>query len=69
LLRRDKAHRGFTEAGDAELTDRQIQAQSRQKSKKVLPAYVKQTARQVADGAYKRRGTWSSSSQENGEGA
>jgi hypothetical protein len=48
-------HGGFTEMGDAELTDRQIRAQGRHKSTKVLPRYVKRTMRQVADGAKKRR--------------
>jgi hypothetical protein len=50
-------HGGFTEAGDAELTDAQIRAQSRQRSAKVLPRYVKRTMRQVAEGAKKRRAT------------
>ncbi len=48
-------HGGFTEAGDAELTDAQIRAQGRHKSARVLPKYVKRTIRQVADGAKKRR--------------
>jgi hypothetical protein len=48
-------HGGFTEAGDAELTDREIMAQGRHKSPKVLPKYVKRTARQVMAGAKKRR--------------
>jgi hypothetical protein len=48
-------HGGFTEAGDAELTDAQIRAQSRQKSAKVLPRYVKGTMKQVATAAKKRR--------------
>jgi hypothetical protein len=48
-------HGGFTEMGDAELTDRQIRAQGRHKSTKVLPKYVKRTMRQVAEGAKKRR--------------
>jgi hypothetical protein len=48
-------HGGFTEAGDAELTDREIMAQGRHKSPKVLPRYVKRTMRQVATGARKRR--------------
>src|SRR5262249_1109166 len=41
-------HGGFTEAGDAELTDAEIRAQGRHKSAKVLPAYVKRTMKQVA---------------------
>jgi hypothetical protein len=41
--------------GDAELSDRQIMAQGRHKSPKVLPKYVKRTMRQVADGAKRRR--------------
>ena len=32
-------HGGFTEAGDAELTDREIMAQGRHRSRKVLPRY------------------------------
>jgi hypothetical protein len=48
-------HGGFTEAGDAELTDREIMAQGRHKSPKVLGKYVKRTMRQVATGAKKRR--------------
>jgi hypothetical protein len=48
-------HGGFTEAGDAGLTDAQIRAQGRHKSAKVLPKYVKRTMKQVADGAKKRR--------------
>ena len=48
-------HGGFTEAGDAELTDREIRAQGRHKSPKVLPRYVKRTMRQVEAGAKKRR--------------
>jgi hypothetical protein len=48
-------HGGFTEGGDAELTDREIMAQGRHKSVKVLPKYVKRTTRQVTTGALKRR--------------
>ena len=48
-------HGGFTEAGDAEMTDREIMAQGRHKSPKVLSRYVKRTMRQVATGAEKRR--------------
>jgi hypothetical protein len=48
-------HGGFTETGDAELTDREIMAQGRHKSVKVLPKYVKRTTRQVTTGALKRR--------------
>jgi hypothetical protein len=48
-------HGGFTETGDAELTDREIMAQGRHKSVKVLPKYVKRTSRQVTTGALKRR--------------
>ena len=36
-------HGGFTETGDAGLTDREIMAQGRHKSVKVLPKYVKRT--------------------------
>jgi hypothetical protein len=48
-------HGGFTEAGDADLTDAQIRVQSRHTSAKVLPRYVKRTMRQIAGGAKKRR--------------
>jgi len=48
-------HGGLTEAGDAELTDAQIRAQSRHTSSKVLSRYVKRTMKQVAAGAKKRR--------------
>jgi hypothetical protein len=48
-------HGGFTEGGDAELTDREIMAQGRHRSPKVLPKYVKRTMRQVEAGARKRR--------------
>jgi hypothetical protein len=48
-------HGGFTEAGDADLTDTEIRAQGRHRSAKVLPRYVKRTMRQVAVGAKKRR--------------
>jgi hypothetical protein len=48
-------HGGFTEAGDAELTDREIMAQGRHRSPKVLPKYVKRTTRQVVTGTKKRR--------------
>ena len=48
-------HGGFTEAGDADLTDTQIRAQGRRKSAKVLSKYVRRTTRQVAEAAKKRR--------------
>jgi hypothetical protein len=48
-------HGGFTEMGDAELSDAQIRAQSRHTSSKVLPRYVKRTLRQITRGAKKRR--------------
>jgi hypothetical protein len=48
-------HGGFTESGDVELTDREIMAQGRHKSPKVLPRYVKRTMRQVATSTRKRR--------------
>jgi hypothetical protein len=48
-------HGGFTEGGDAGLTDREIMAQGRHKSVKVLPRYVKRSTDQVAIGAQKRR--------------
>ena len=48
-------HGGMTETGDAELTDREILAQSRHTTVKVLPKYVKRTTRQIATGTKKRR--------------
>jgi hypothetical protein len=48
-------HGGFTEAGDAGLSDRQIMAQGRHASPKVLKNYVKKTERQVAEGTQLRR--------------
>jgi hypothetical protein len=48
-------HGGFTEAGDAGLSDRQIMAQGRHASPKVLKHYVKKTERQVAEGTQLRR--------------
>jgi hypothetical protein len=48
-------HGGFTEAGDSDMTDREIIAQSGQTTAKVLPNYVKRTLKQVAAGAQKRR--------------
>jgi hypothetical protein len=56
-------HGGFTEAGDAELTDRELMAQGRHKSPKVLGKYVKRTMRQVASGIRKRH-----AAREEGEG-
>jgi hypothetical protein len=47
-------HGGFTEAGNADLTDRELMAQGRHKSPKVLSKYVKRTMRQVAKGLRKR---------------
>jgi hypothetical protein len=41
---------GFTEAGDAELTDAEVRAQGRHKSAKVLPRYAIRTMRRVAKG-------------------
>jgi hypothetical protein len=48
-------HGGFTETGDAELTDREIMAQGRHTTPKVLPKYVKRTTKQIATGTKKRR--------------
>jgi hypothetical protein len=55
LTFRSFRHGGLTECGDADMTDRQIMAQSRHRSVKVLPRYVKQTERQIAEGTRKRR--------------
>jgi hypothetical protein len=48
-------HGGFTEGGDAELTDREMLAQGRHTTVKVLPKYVKRTTRQIISGTKKRR--------------
>jgi hypothetical protein len=50
-------HGGLTETGDAELTDREILAQSRHTTVKVLPKYVKRTTKQIVTGTKKRRAT------------
>jgi hypothetical protein len=57
-------HGGFTEMGDAELSDRQIMAQGRHKTPKVLKHYVKRTMRQVVEGAKKRRAARESPTEE-----
>lgn len=56
-------HGGLTETGDAELTDREILAQSRHTTAKVLPKYVKRTIRQIANGTKKRRASRTKSGQ------
>lgn len=56
-------HGGLTETGDAELTDREILAQSRHTTVKVLPKYVKRTTRQIATGTKKRRASRTKSGQ------
>ena len=48
-------HGGFTEGGDAELTDREMLAQGRHTTVKVLPKYTRRTTRQIVNGAKKRR--------------
>jgi len=48
-------HGGLTEGGDPDMTDREILAQSAQKTPKVLPRYVRKTLNQVVNGARKRR--------------
>jgi hypothetical protein len=48
-------HGGFTETGDAELTDREIMAQGRKATVKTLPRYVKRTTNQIVSGTMKRR--------------
>jgi hypothetical protein len=50
-------HGGFTELGDAELSDAQIRALSRQKSSKIVAGYVKRTEKQIVEGTHKRRAT------------
>jgi hypothetical protein len=41
--------------GDSELTDREMLAQGRHTTVKVLPKYAKRTTRQIVNGARKRR--------------
>jgi hypothetical protein len=48
-------HGAFTETGDAELTDREILAQGRHTTVKVLPKYTKRTTQQIVSGTKKRR--------------
>jgi hypothetical protein len=48
-------HGGFTEGGDSELTDREMLAQGRRSTVKVLPKYTKRTTRQIVNDAKKRR--------------
>ena len=48
-------HGGFTEGGDAELTDREMLAQGRHTTVKVLPKYVRKTTNQIVSGTKKRR--------------
>lgn len=48
-------HGGFTELGDAELSDAQVRALSRQKSSKIVRGYIKRTQRQIIEGTHKRR--------------
>jgi hypothetical protein len=48
-------HGGFTEGGDAELTDREMLAQGRHATVKVLPKYVRKTTNQIVSGTKKRR--------------
>jgi hypothetical protein len=55
LTFRSFRHGGLTEMGDADMSDRQIIAQSRHRSPKILKHYVKRTARQIAEGTKKRR--------------
>lgn len=50
-------HGGMTEAGESDLTDREIQALSRHKTVHVIPRYAKRTMKQVATVAKKRRAT------------
>jgi hypothetical protein len=43
-------HGGFTEGGDAELTDRELLAQGRHTTVKVLPRYTKRTTKRIISG-------------------
>lgn len=56
-------HGGLTETGDADMTEREILAQSAQTTAKVLPRYVEKTMKQVANGARKRRAVRTDSGQ------
>jgi hypothetical protein len=47
-------HGGFTEGGDAELTDREMLAQGRHTTVKVLSKYTKRTLNQIVSGSKKR---------------
>ena len=49
-------HGGFTEGGDAEMTDREMLAQGRHTTAKALPN-TKRTTRQIVNGARKHRAT------------
>ena len=46
----------FYRIGDAELTDRELLAQGRHMTPKVLPKYVKRTTRQIMTGTKKAPG-------------
>jgi hypothetical protein len=56
-------HGGFTEGGDAGLTDRELMAQGRKATIKTLPKYVKRTTKQVVAGTQKRRASRTKSDQ------
>lgn len=47
----------MTEAGESDLTDREMQALSRHKTVAMLPRYAKRAMKQVAAVAKKRRAT------------
>jgi hypothetical protein len=44
-----------SQGGDAELSDREMLAQGRHTTVKVLPKYTKRSTRQIMNGARKRR--------------
>lgn len=56
-------HGGFTEGGDAELTDREMLASGRHTTVKVLPKYTKRTTRQIENAIKKRRASRTKSGQ------
>jgi hypothetical protein len=56
-------HGGFTEGGDAELTDREMLASGRHTTVKVLPRYTKRTTRQIENAIKKRRASRTKSGQ------
>lgn len=61
-------HGGFTEAGDAELTDQELMAQGRHKSRRCSASTSSGPMRQVAKGLQKRHAERAKSGQDSGNG-